>query len=54
MVSAKAHSSDKEIGSKLTEKSPKIMRSWLIIFNLRASIGLYVVDVIAIIFYSAF
>ena len=29
----------KEIGSKLTEKSPKIMRSRLIIFNLTASIG---------------
>ena len=28
----------KKIGSKLTEKSPKIMRSWLIIFNLTASI----------------
>ena len=28
----------KEIGSKLTEKSLKIMRSWLIIFNLTASI----------------
>ena len=27
----------REIGSKLTEKSPKIMRSWLIIFNLTAS-----------------
>ena len=28
----------KKIGSKSTEKSPKIMRSWLIIFNLTASI----------------
>ena len=28
----------KKIGSKLTEKSPKIMRSCLIIFNLTASI----------------
>ena len=30
----------KKIGLKLTEESPKIMRSWLIIFNLTASIGL--------------
>ena len=29
------------MGSKLTEKSPKIMRSWLIIFNLTASIGIF-------------
>ena len=31
----------KEIGSKLTEKSPKIMRSWLINFKLTASSLLY-------------
>ena len=32
----------KESALELTEKSPKIMRSWLIIFNLTASIsGIY-------------
>ena len=29
-----------QIGSKLMEKSPKIMQSWLIIFNLMASISI--------------
>ena len=37
MASAKFQG-NREIGSKLTEKSPKIMRSWLIIFYLTASI----------------
>ena len=31
----------KEIGLELTEKSPKIMQSWLIILYLTATIGIY-------------
>ena len=35
----------KVIGSKLTGKSPKIMRSWLIILNLTASIAICTIPI---------